>query len=133
VICYKHSEAEGGTDENALIRAQVIKQIAQQKVGYSINRAPSLGAIVSAARIPAVGSLDMNLPGDVAVPHPAPRYDGNWIRIVVDTFEVSAHLYAKRGLSIRQGLRESGETMGCILTLELNKLAQARFPTLGVP
>lgn len=97
VICYKRSEAVRRTDEHALIRTQVIKQIAQKKVGYPINRAPSLGAIVSAARIPAVRSLDMNLPGYVAVSHPAPRYDGNWIRIVVDTFEVSAHLDAQHG------------------------------------
>jgi len=97
VTSYKRSEAEGGADENALIGTQVIKHIAQKKIGYFINRAPFLGAIVSAARIPAVSALDMNLPGDVAVPHPAPRYDGNWIRTVVDTFEVSAHLDARHG------------------------------------
>ena len=72
----------------------MVKQIAQKKIGHFIDRAPSFSAIVSATRIPAVSSLDMNLPGDMAVSHSAPRYDGNRIRIVVDTFEVSAHLDA---------------------------------------
>jgi len=75
----------------------------------------------------------MNLPGDVAVPHPAPRYDGNRIRAMVDAFEVSAQLDTRRGWSARPSLMGLEEVMDRTLALELNQLAQPGFPTLGVP
>ena len=67
----------------------------------------------------------------MAISHAAPRNDGNWIRIVVDAFEVSVHLLTHYAMS-DQPNRVSGRKDG-IFTLELNQLAQAGFPTLGVP
>jgi len=71
----------------------MVEQIAQKDGGHFIDRAPFLGIIVSAARIPAARSLNMNLSSNVAVSQPMPKQDWDRIRIVVDALEVSVHLY----------------------------------------
>jgi hypothetical protein len=88
-----NSITERRTDEDTLVRTQMVEQIAQNDIGHIRNRAPSLGAIASGARVPAVRPFDVNLSADVAITHPAPGHDGDRIRIVVYAFEVSVHLY----------------------------------------
>lgn len=93
VTLYNSSSiAERRTDKNALVWTQMVKQIAQKDIGHVSNRAPFLGTVVPAARVPTAGSFDMNLSTDVAVSHPASRHDGDRVRIVVYAFEVSVHL-----------------------------------------
>jgi len=107
----------------------MVKQIAQKNIGHIGNRAPSLGAIVPTARVPAGVSFDMNLSTDVAVSHSSIRQDGHWIQIVVHALEVSVHLYQQEEL-ISQTWSLGAR---CILAWELNQFAHAGFPTLGVP
>ena len=133
--CCNRSVTEDRTDGDTLVRTQMVEQIAQKNIRHRINRTPPLGVIVSAARIPAVRSSNMNLPTDVAIPHPAPRHDGYRIQIVVNTFEVPVYLsvLTPRERLVQPGLREPGKVRLCVLALELNQFAQAGFPTLGVP
>jgi len=92
ITSYDRSVAEGRTHEDSLVRTQMVEQIAQNETGHFINRAPFLGIIVSAARIPATRSFNMNLSSNVAISQYAPERDGDRIRIVVNAPEVSGHL-----------------------------------------
>lgn len=72
------SIAEITTDLDVLVRTLMVMRIAIENVGHLFNRAPILGAIVSAARI--LGrTFDMNLTTDPAVSHVAPRNNGDRI------------------------------------------------------
>ena len=86
--------------------------IAQENEGHVSKRAPDLGTVVSAARVPAIRPFNVDLSNDVAVPHPEPRDDGDRIITVVDPFEVSVHLHTQRhersSISSNRGTEESG-------------------------
>lgn len=71
----------------------MVEQIAHKDVGHIVNGAPPFGAIVSAARVPAVRSIYVDLPSDVAVSQPASWNDGHGIQVVVDAVEVPAQLW----------------------------------------
>ena len=70
----------------------MVEQVAKYNIGHLVNSTPLVGAIVPTARVPLVRACDVNLSGDVAVPHSAPGHGGDRIRIVVDAFEVPVHL-----------------------------------------
>ena len=125
------SIAKGGTDVDTRVRTQMIQNIAQKNVGHARNRAPIFSAIISAARVPVVRSIYVDLSSDVAVSHPAAGHDGDWVQIMVDTVEVPVHLDKKQKVASGQSDWSLGKYR--VLALELNQLAHAGFPTLGVP
>ena len=79
---------EDGPNPHALVRAQVVNDIANYNIGHLINRTTRLGVIVSAARVPAVRRNDVDLASDMAEAESPTRDNGNGIRIVVDTPEI---------------------------------------------
>ena len=112
----------------------MVKNVAHKNIWHFSNRAPTSGAVISAARVPGIRLFDVNLSSDVAVTHPASRHDRDRIRIVVNTFEVSVHLYMYNAMSDQfHRVSGTGKVTCCTLTLESNQLAQVGFPTLGFP
>jgi len=85
---------EDGPNPHALVRAQVVNDIADHDTGHPVNGTTRLGVIVSAARVPTVRRNDVDLTSDMAKAESSTRDNGNGIRIVVDTLEV-IHLCAR--------------------------------------
>ena len=57
---------EDRPNPHALVRAQVVSDIADYDIGHLVNGTTRFGVIVSAARVPAVRRNDVNLTSDMA-------------------------------------------------------------------
>jgi hypothetical protein len=77
-----------GSDPHALVRAQVVRKVADEDVRHFADSATGLGAVVSAARVPLVLPKDVDFAGNVAEAQSSARNDGNGVLSVVDAPKV---------------------------------------------
>ena len=82
---------EGGPNPHALVRAQVVIDVAGENIRNFVNGTARLCVFISAARVPIILLDDVDFTGNVTETESSTGDDRNGVRMVVDAPEV-AHL-----------------------------------------